>query len=144
MLKTSGLIIISLFIFSEITFAQKGENDLKEPFTKTEVSQKKKNTKYGMASFYADKFNGRKTANGEIYSYEKYTAACNQLPINTWIKVTYLKNKKSVIVRINDRLSSQSKCLVDLSKFAAQKLGIIAWGIVKVKVEVLKKYSLNK
>ena len=63
--------------------------------------------KYGVASFYAHKFNGRMTANGNTYNSLKFTAACNILPLGTWVKVTNLKNEKSVIVYINDRLTSQ-------------------------------------
>ena len=61
----------------------------------------KSNTRilYGMASYYSNKFNGRKTANGEIFSQSKYTCACNVLPLGTWIKVTNLRNGKSVIVK---------------------------------------------
>ena len=95
--------------------------------------------KYGIASFYAQKFNGRKTANGNIYSSLKYTAACNVLPLNTWVKVTNLKNDRSVIVYINDRLHHKNNRLIDLSKTAAQKLGYISRGLTKVKVEVLGK-----
>jgi rare lipoprotein A len=95
--------------------------------------------KYGVASFYAHKFNGRKTANGNIYNSLKYTAACNLLPLGTWVKVTNVKNDKSVIVYINDRLHPKNKRLVDLSKSAAEKLGFISNGITKVKVEVLGK-----
>ena len=99
--------------------------------------------KYGTASFYAKKFNGRKTANGDIYNSAKYTAACNVLPLNTWIKVTNLKNKRSVIVRINDRLHFKNKRLVDLSKSAARKLGYVRRGLTRVKVEVLPGYLLS-
>lgn len=144
MLKNSGLLIIILFIFSINTFSQNRENKVKKSSNITQVSQKKKIIKFGVASYYANKFNGRKTANDEIYRHEKFTAACNQLPFNTWIKVTNLRNKRSVIVRINDRLNIHNKRLVDLSRSAAQKLGIIARGIAKVKVEVLNNYSLNK
>ncbi|HEY5464252.1 MAG TPA: septal ring lytic transglycosylase RlpA family protein [Hanamia sp.] len=143
MLKYPGFLIIALFIFYLNTFAQKGKNELKKVSSNTETAQKK-NIKFGVASFYANKFNGRSTANGEVYRNEKYTAACNQLPLNTWIKVTNLKNNRSVIVRINDRLNSHNKRLVDLSKCAAQKLGIIGRGIAKVKVEELDNYSLNE
>jgi rare lipoprotein A len=92
---------------------------------------------YGTASFYADKFNGRKTANDEIFSQKKMTAACNVLPMGTWIRVTNLKNKKWVIVRTNDRLHPRMKRIVDLSRVAAQKLGYIGYGLARVKVEVL-------
>lgn len=94
---------------------------------------------YGTASYYADKFVGRKTANGEVFSQEKMTCAHNTLPLGTWIKVTNLKNKKSVIVRVNDRLHPRNPRLVDLSKTAAKKLGYTGHGLTKVKVEVLSK-----
>jgi rare lipoprotein A len=98
--------------------------------------------KYGIASFYANKFNGRKTANGNIYNSAKYTAACNVLPLNTWIKVTNLRNDKSVIVFINDRLNAKNPRLVDLSKIAAQNLGYVGRGLAHVQVEVIRNFQL--
>jgi rare lipoprotein A len=94
---------------------------------------------YGIASYYADKFNGRPTANGEIYDHKKFTAACNVLPLGTWIRVTNLKNDKSVIVKTNDRLHARMKRIVDLSKSAAEKLGYTGRGLAQVKVEVIEK-----
>lgn len=94
---------------------------------------------YGTASFYADKFNGRKTANGEIFSQKKMTGAHNTLPLGTWVKVTNLKNRKTIVVRINDRLHHRNPRLIDLSKTAAQKLDYTSQGLTKVKVEVLGK-----
>jgi len=96
-------------------------------------------TFYGTASYYADKFNGRPTATGELYSSEKMTAACNVLPLGSWIRVTNLANNRSVIVRTNDRLHIKMKRLVDLSHVAAQKLGYVGRGLAKVRVEVLEK-----
>lgn len=136
-----GFLILLLFSFYYNSYAQKGENGTKKLHSSTESFHRRKIIKFGIASYYANKFDGRKTANDEIYKNEKYTAACNQLPFNTWIKVTYLKNGKSVIVRINDRLNVHNKRLVDLSKSAARKLGILGRGIVKVKVEVLNNYA---
>ena len=92
---------------------------------------------YGTASFYADKFNGRKTANGEIFSQQKLTAACNVLPLGMWIRVTNLRNGRSVIVKTNDRLHVKMKRVVDLSKAAARQLGYTGGGLTKVKVEPL-------
>ncbi len=105
------------------------------------VKKKKTNPKiiYGTASFYANKFNGRKTASGEIFSQQKMTAACNVLPLGTWIKVTNIRNGRSVIVKVNDRLHPKMKRVVDLSRTAAQKLNYISSGLTKVKVEVLGK-----
>lgn len=94
---------------------------------------------YGTASFYADKFQGRKTATGEIFDQKKMTAACNVLPLGTWIRVTNLRNKKSVVVKINDRLHSRMTRITDLSRTAATKLGYIGSGLTRVKVEVLGK-----
>lgn len=104
--------------------------------------QTKKNvvkTLYGQASFYANKFNGRKTASGELFNQNKYTCACNALPLGTWVKVTNLRNGSSVIVKVNDRIHPKVRRVVDLSKAAATKLGFIASGLTRVKVEVLPK-----
>ena len=93
---------------------------------------------YGTASFYSNKFEGRQTANGEIFSQQKLTAACNVLPFGTWIKVTNLKNGRSVVVKVNDRLHYKMKRVVDLSKLAARQIGHKD-GLTRVKVEVIEK-----
>ncbi|MEN9568920.1 MAG: hypothetical protein RL172_151 [Bacteroidota bacterium] len=94
---------------------------------------------YGQASFYSNKFNGRKTANGEIFSQQKMTCACNVLPLGTWVKVTNLRNGKSVVVKVNDRLHPKMKRIVDLTSAAAKKLGYTSAGLTRVKVEVIGK-----
>jgi rare lipoprotein A len=96
-------------------------------------------TQYGVASFYADKFEGRKTCTDEIFTQKKLTAACNTLPLNCWIKVTNLKNKKSVLVRINDRMHPENPRLIDMSKAAAQALGYTGHGLTRVKIEYVGK-----
>jgi rare lipoprotein A len=106
---------------------------------KAPASPKKIIIKYGIASFYAKKFNGRTTSNGAVFSSAKMTAACNVLPLGTWVKVTNLRNDRSVVVEINDHLHHKNKRLIDLSKTAAQKLGFVSHGITRVKVEVLGK-----
>lgn len=143
MKKHLGFLTIILFVFCQNIFSQIRKSKIKNGSSNIRITQKKKIIKFGVASYYANKFKGRETANGEIYRNENFTAACNQLPLNTWIKVTSLKNKRSVIVRINDRLNSHNSRLVDLSRAAAQKLGIIGYGISRVKVEVLDHYLLN-
>ena len=92
---------------------------------------------YGVASYYANKFHGRKTANGEIFSQNKMTCACNVLPLGTWVRVTNLRNGRSVVVKTNDRLHPKIKRVVDLTRAAAEKLGYISGGLTRVKVEVL-------
>lgn len=92
---------------------------------------------HGVASFYHDKFEGRLTATGEVFSQSKMTAACNTLPLNCWVRVTNLRNKKSVIVRINDRMHHLNTRAIDLSRTAAKKLGYMGRGLTRVKVEYL-------
>ncbi len=100
-------------------------------------NSKSKRVLYGYASFYANKFNGRKTASGEIFSQHKFTCACNVLPLGTWIRVTNLRNGRTVVVKTNDRLHPRMKRIIDLTKAAAVKLGYVANGLTRVKVEVL-------
>ncbi len=92
----------------------------------------------GEASFYADKFIGKTTANGEIFSQDKLTCAHNTFPFGTKILVTNLKNGKSVIVRVNDRLHHRNPRLVDLTTRAAKQMGLSRGGIAKVRVVVVK------
>src|SRR5688500_20319171 len=80
--------------------------------TRTTVSKPK--VLYGTASFYSNSFHGKKTANGEIYSQKKMTAACNVLPLGTWIRVTNLRNGRSVLVKINDLLHIRKKRVLDI------------------------------
>ena len=110
----------------------------KEPGAE-KTTQKASKVLYGTASFYANKFDGRKTANGEIFSQKKFTAACNVLPLGTWVKVTNLRNGRSVVLKTNDRLHPSMKRILDLSRAAAQKLGYINSGLTRVKVEIFGK-----
>lgn len=105
----------------------------------TKTKKKVSRVQYGTASFYNNKFNGRKTANGEIFSQKKMTAAHNTLPLGTYIRVTNLRNNKSVIVKVNDRLHARNKRLIDLTRAAAQQLGYIKSGLTRVKIEILGK-----
>ncbi len=92
----------------------------------------------GKASFYGGRWIGRLTANGEHYRAADCTAAHKKLPFNTMVKVTNLKNSKSVIVRINNRGPYAKGRILDLSMVAAQKIEMIGEGIVPVRAEVLK------
>ena len=95
-------------------------------------------TKRGQASYYADKFEGRSTASGEVYRASEMTAAHRTLPFGTQVKVTNLANRKSVIVRINDRGPHIKKRIIDVSKSAAEALGFIDEGITEVTLEILE------
>lgn len=91
----------------------------------------------GIASYYADRFEGRKTSSGEVFRQRKMTAAHNHLPLGTWIRVTHLQEGSQVIVKVNDRMHPLNRRLVDLSKAAARKLGYLVDGLATVRVEVL-------
>jgi len=93
---------------------------------------------YGSASYYAEEFHGRKTANGEVFDMYKKSAAHKSLPFNTILKVTNLKNNKIVIVRINDRGPFVKGREIDLSFRAAQDLGMIPEGVARVKIKILE------
>ncbi len=96
---------------------------------------------YGIASYYADQFHGKKTASGELYDKNKMTGAHKTLPFGTLVKVTRLDNKKSVQVRITDRGPFISGRIIDVSRIAAEKLGLVKDGQARVKLEVLGKQN---
>ena len=91
----------------------------------------------GTASWYGKQFHGRKTANAEKYDMYQMTAAHKSLPIPSYVKVTNLENKKTVIVRVNDRGPFHSNRIIDLSYGAAKKLGMHNKGTAKVEVEAI-------
>ncbi|KFF24526.1 septal ring lytic transglycosylase RlpA family protein [Chryseobacterium vrystaatense] len=94
-----------------------------------------KKTSY--ASYYHDKFNGRKTASGEIFSNSKFTAANRTLPFGTNIRVTNLNNGKQVIVKINDRGPFHASRALDISKAAFDEIGDINRGTIPVEYEIV-------
>jgi rare lipoprotein A len=94
-------------------------------------------TLVGIASYYHDKFHGRKTANGERFNQAAYTAAHKKLPFGTKVRVIDRKTGKSVVVTINDRGPFIKGRVIDLSRRAARDLGILHRGVAKVKVEIL-------
>lgn len=123
-----------------LVFLFAGESALSQVTTDTGKTAKNiKRVFYGQASFYSNKFNGRKTASGEIFHQSKLTCACNVLPLGTWVKVTNVHNGRSVIVKVNDRLHPKMRRIVDLTRSAAQRLGYEGNGLARVKVEVLGK-----
>ena len=91
----------------------------------------------GTASFYAQKFNGRKTSSGEKFSSDSLTAAHKKLKFGTYVLVRNLKNDSTVIVKINDRLPQKSKRSIDLSLRAAKQLNFVKSGLTKVEITVL-------
>jgi len=101
--------------------------------------EKKKTTHIGTASYYANKFNGRRMANGDVFSQHNMTAACNIVSLNTYVRVTNLRNRRNVVVKITDRMHPNNPRLIDLSRSAASQLGYTGHGLTKVKMEILGK-----
>jgi rare lipoprotein A len=91
----------------------------------------------GVASYYSDRFDGRRTASGERYENTAYTAAHKRLPLGTVVRVTNRKNGKSVDVTINDRGPYVRGRIIDLSRRAARAIGIVKHGLARVELEVV-------
>ena len=92
-------------------------------------------TQEGIASYYADKYEGRPTASGETFRQDLLTAAHKTLPFGTMVTVTNLKNGKKIRVRINDRGPFVAGRIIDLTSRGARELDFIRDGIVNVKIE---------
>lgn len=94
-------------------------------------------TLYGVASFYGQHFDSSRTATGELYLHSKLTAASNHYKLNTWVRVTNLRNGRSVVVRINDRMHKKMEAkgrVIDLSRSAARLLGFMRGGLTRVQL----------
>ncbi|MGD2245380.1 MAG: septal ring lytic transglycosylase RlpA family protein [Candidatus Aminicenantes bacterium] len=99
------------------------------------------NIQEGIASWYGSDFHGKSTSSKEVYDMNDLTAAHDTLPFGSYVMVTNLSNKKSVVVRINDRGPYIEGRIIDLSYAAAKALDMVDRGIVRVRIEVLKNLS---
>jgi rare lipoprotein A len=100
-------------------------------------------TAEGLASWYGDDFHGRRTANGELFDMDGLSAAHPTLPMPSYVRVTNLGNKRSVIVRVNDRGPYHSNRLIDVSRKTAHLLGFRSNGVARVRVEYVGQASLD-
>lgn len=100
------------------------------------AQQNNEEHKTGTASFYHSKFEGKKTAAGEIFNNQLYTCASNHYNLGTYLKVTNIANKKVIYVKVNDRMGHPGR-VVDLTERAARDLGFHGKGITKVKIETV-------
>ena len=91
----------------------------------------------GVAAYYSNRFNGRKTASGQRFNNGAMTAAHNTLPFGTRVKITNVKNNRSVVVRITDRGPTTPGRSFDLTRAAASKLGYVRAGLTEVKAEIV-------
>lgn len=89
----------------------------------------------GKASYYSSKFEGRRTASGEVFRQDSLTAAHKTLPFGTLLLVTNVNNDSTVIIKVNDRLSKGSSHVIDLSLKAAKKLNFVRQGITTVTIQ---------
>ncbi len=138
-------IFIYLFILFSCTPSPRYNPSSPLTVKKTKVRSIKKNNYdkskkilKGISSYYGPKFHGKLTANGEIFDMYGLTAAHKTLPLNTIIRVTNLKNDKSLILRINDRGPYVGNRILDCSYGAAKKLDFVKEGTVEVRIEVIE------
>jgi rare lipoprotein A len=95
-------------------------------------------TQTGLAAYYSQRLNGRRTASGERLNNAAMTTAHQTLPFGTKVKVTNVRNNKSVVLRVNDRGPTQPNRILDVTRAAAQRLGLIRSGLTEVKLEVVE------
>ncbi|AHE98955.1 septal ring lytic transglycosylase RlpA family protein [Thioalkalivibrio paradoxus] len=95
-------------------------------------------TEAGIASYYHDRFQGRKTASGERFDQREFSAAHRTLPFGTTVRVTRKDTGQSIVVRINDRGPFRNGRIIDLSREAARELGMLERGLVRVRIEVIR------
>lgn len=123
--------LLTAILFTQLSFAQSAEEYIDgRDINDSQVSK-------GIASYYHDKFVGRPTSTGELFSNDKFTAASNTLSLNTYVKVTNLTNGKFLYVRINDRMAKNNKRLIDMASICAKKLDFHYKGLTNVKVEIV-------
>lgn len=94
--------------------------------------------KRGLASFYSNRFHGRRTASGEIYNRHALTAASNHFPLGSWVAIRHPASQRCAIVRINDRMHGRhTRRVVDLSQAAAARLGVLRLGVANIEMAAL-------
>lgn len=98
----------------------------------------------GLASWYGVPFHGRKTASGEVYDMNQISAAHKTLPLHTWVEVRNMDNNKKLVLRINDRGPFVRGRVIDLSRKAAEEIGMIQNGVAKVTVRAISEKQAQR
>ena len=133
------ILFFSQFIFIDCTSISRfNQNTSSFPSYSTKGSAPTGLTFRGWASYYSNDFHNRKTSSGELYDKDKLSAAHRDLPFGTKLKVTNLKNGKSVVVVVNDRGPFVANRIIDLSYRAAKEIDMIKDGITEVQIEVIE------
>jgi len=137
LIRTSSVILTTLLIVSLLSCAAAPRYIARRP-VKGKPGEFTFKEQVGVASYYADEFHGRPTASGEIFDMNGLSCAHRTLPLGTRVRVTNLDNGKSVELPVNDCGPFVEGRIIDLSKGAAEKLGMIESGTAIVKIEVIK------
>jgi len=138
--KQMKVLFFIFFSFFSIASISAQQTDLQKDSTRTDsiktelIQNDSLHTVKGKATYYASKFHGRRTTNGEIYSNKKMTAAHLKLPFGTVVKVTNLDNGRTVEVRVNDRGPHTKAYIIDVSQAAAKELGFYGRGVTNVEI----------
>ena len=111
---------------------------------KAATAKKSTSSMKGVAAIYADMLHGRKTASGQTFTQQGLTAAHRSLPLGTTVRVTNLRNKRSVDVQVNDRGPWHRGRIIDLSKAAARELGMTRNGRTLVQLEIIGNQAIGK
>jgi rare lipoprotein A len=133
----AALLLASLFVVDGC--ARKTSAHVPSPVKPARIGA----TETGIASWYGPEYNGRHSANGEVFDMQKLTAAHRTLPFDTWIEVTNLANQKRVDVRITDRGPFVNGRIIDLSLAAAREIDMVTAGIIKVRIKVIRTPDLT-
>jgi rare lipoprotein A len=143
--KLAALVISQALLLQIQTLPLQAENilsDQKNEHTEQNLSQTGQTTgKEGIATYYAKRYKGKRTASGSRYSPQKLTAAHQSLPLGTKVKVVNLANNKEVHVTVNDRCRKRPFPFIDLSHAAARELGFLGKGSAKVLIHTVEEES---
>jgi len=130
----------------DLELENQNKKDIKEqiPSSNKKIALSRSIYQKGIASWYGEKFHGKRTSNSEIYDMNKLTAAHKKLPFNTLVEVENLENNKRVIVRINDRGPFVKNRIIDLSFKAARRIEIDKTGTAPVNIRIIKGTDIIK
>lgn len=136
--KFKGVALVTLSLVLGLTASASDPAPQLKPQQSQQISKGRRWYQVGLASWYGKYFQGRKTATGESFDMNGLTCAHRSLPLGSWIRVTNLRNRRSIFVRVNDRGPVPEDRIVDLSYGAAKAVGIDQRGLGRVKLEPLR------
>jgi rare lipoprotein A len=137
-------ILLGFLVLSGCSYFERPSEHARHLARSPAKSSKYRHEEVGKASWYGPGFQGKLTANGERFDQDKMTAGSRNLPLGTVVEVTNLKNRKKVKVKINDRGPWVRGRTLDLSRGAAEKLGMVKTGVAPVKIKISYKPSSHK